>query len=265
MKRPRKTPDRGFLTCAECGERAKKTGPIQLYCKPCSEKRDVARKQKYHVERGRKTFEIKRERAKETGAKFSAASRIALHEWAPSLTRLAWHVRIEMPFSWAGSKNHLFATTTRGHTFLRDEARYYRHEITCRIFEATKDQRIFKNKLWLDVLVQKPNHRGDAANFVDLICDAVKDAIPLDDRWYAIRSLDWQICKSDPALFIGIGQEELADVQACSACGRLLSYSAFQKNRAAHNGVTRTCKECLASNPRDRSVKTRFKLEGVFG
>lgn len=264
MKSKRKKPDLGALNCAECNASTPRNCATQRYCPACSEQRDAARKQKYHVERGRKIFQVKRDEATRRGSAVSAATRISVDAWKPYLPALAWYVRVEMPFAWAGSKNHLFATTSRGHTFLRDEARFYRTELTERIFEATRNLKIYKNKLWLDVLVQKPNHRGDAANFVDLICDAVKDAIPLDDRWYAIRTLDWQVCKRDPAIFIGLGQEAEVDVQACSTCGRLLPFDAFQKNRAALNGVTRVCKTCLSLSPRDRRGRRRFKLEGVF-
>lgn len=118
-----------------------------------------------------------------------------------------------------------------------------------------------QNRVWLDILVQKPNQRGDAVNFVDLICDAAKSAIGIDDRWFSIRRLDWQIVKDDPKIYIGIGQEDVPAVQACSSCGRLLPFSEFHKNTRLQNGVSRNCKECSSArvkSPRRGKVEERL-------
>jgi hypothetical protein len=167
-----------------------------------------------------------------------------------------------VPFSWSGSKNHIFSKTARGHVFMRSESRAFRYEITQRIRRSVANQRVWQNKLWVDIFVQKPTHRGDAANFLDLVCDAVKDAIPLDDRWYSIRHIDWQISKSDPRIYIGIGQEDCVDVQACSTCGRLLSFENFGKNRSMASGVGRVCNDCRLAKRRERK---EAKTLGVFG
>ena len=49
-----------------------------------------------------------------------------------------------------------------------------------------------KQKTWVIIIAHKPNHRGDVANFVDGISDAVKKAIQLDDCWYSFI-LDYEI------------------------------------------------------------------------
>lgn len=248
----------GTLICADCGNTDDKRGPKQTYCRPCSDIRDRKRKNVYAVEKGRAKFNAEHAAWKAKGVEISASEKLPLFKSLPRQPDLVWYHRIAIPFSWSGSKNHIFSTTRSGHTFMRDEARYYRHEISERIRRAFDVSNLRINKLWLDIYVQKPNHRGDAANFLDIICDAVKDAVPLDDRWYSVSSIDWQIVKKDPMIYVGIGQEDVPNVQACSCCGRLLEFDRFQKNRTAVNGVGRVCRECQAVT-RSGKAKTKAK------
>ena len=113
--------------------------------------------------------------------------------------------------------------------------------IVHRLREATKGIMVYRNKVWIDIFVQKPDHRGDAINFLDLIADAIKEAIGIDDRWFSIRRIDWQIVKEKPRIFIGIGQDEqdLFDAKICSYCGRILPEKCFGKSK-------RECRECTS-------------------
>jgi uncharacterized Zn-finger protein len=104
---------------------------------------------------------------------------------------------------------------------------------------AISGKKIYRNKVWIDIFVQKPDHRGDAINFVDLIADAIKVAIGIDDRWFSIRRVDWQIVKENPRIFIGIGQQDLFDSKICSYCGRILPEKNFSKSG-------RECRECTS-------------------
>jgi hypothetical protein len=137
-----------------------------------------------------------------------------------------------------------------GHVALRREARQSRSAIAVAVRRALGDQRVARNKLWLDILVQKPDHRGDAVNVIDLVCDAVKDGIGLDDRWFCIRRLDWEIVKRDPELVIGIGQDSDVDCQICSHCGRAKPLDAFNRRSGSPQGVGRACRDCLRSGRR---------------
>ncbi len=157
---------------------------------------------------------------------------------------LEWLVRIQIPFDWAASKNHIYALRNRGHVALRQEAIAYRDMIGWKIKQALGTQRVINNKVWIDIFIQKPNQKGDAVNFVDLICDSIKRVIGVDDRWYSLRRVDWEIAKHDPRIFIGIGQEAVVDAIACSSCGRLLPLDAFPRNRNSAIGVSRNCREC---------------------
>jgi hypothetical protein len=174
------------------------------------------------------------------------AKRDAVSWRTESLPGFVWFVRIAIPFDYALSKNKMYGRARTGQVFLRAEGKAMRMLLVNSVRRALCAQRIAHNKLWIDLFVEKPDHTGDAVNVVDVVCDAIKEAIPLDDRWYAIRRLDWAIEKEDPMLSIGIGQESDRDVQACSTCGRILLFDAFNLNKSTKLGITTECRECLA-------------------
>ena len=162
----------------------------------------------------------------------------------PDCPDLIWLARVAVPFSYAASKNHIYTLRRSGHVALRRESKIKRAEISAAIRHTIGDKQIAHNKLRIDILVQKSNHRGDAVNVIDLVCDAIKDAVPVDDRWFCIRRLDWEIAKEEPMLYIGLGQESEVDSQVCSYCGQIKPLLEFNKNKLNHLGVGRECKEC---------------------
>lgn len=160
-----------------------------------------------------------------------------------------WLVRVTYPFAYSVSKNATYSNGQGlGHVFLREKSRAYRDGLTIMLQQALKGRKIYQNKIWLEIFVQKPNHKGDAVNVVDTVCDAVKDAIGVDDRWFSIKRLDWQITKSDPHLIIGISQEDCFDAQSCNTCGRILAFDQFYKQKGNKAGISRQCRSCLTGN-----------------
>jgi len=157
---------------------------------------------------------------------------------------LRWLVRVSVPFSYAASKNHIWTWRSRDVVANRRESSAFRERLTNEIRAAVFGRRVATNKLWVDIFVQKPNHKGDAVNVVNLVCDAIKDATGLDDRWYSVRSVDWQIVKDGGRLFVGIGQEDVEHAQACSTCGRVLALAMFARNRSNQRGLARVCNDC---------------------
>lgn len=252
------------MACADCGAEVERRSAMQRYCPGCSEKRDIARKRLHHLKRGKTLYEERKTQFGANGRVLSAVVQETLESSAPPMPDMAWYRRVSVPFSWAGSKNHIFSTRANGHVFMRQESSYMRFNLTNAVREALAGVTVANNKLWIDVFVQKPSMRGDAVNFVDMICDAVKDAMLLDDRWFSIRAVDWQIAKNDPMIFVGIGQESITDLQACSSCGRLLTYDKFQKNSARLNGVGLNCKECQSLNRKPKKTATLTPSEGIF-
>ncbi len=270
------------MICEMCGERCQKRGNgTQKYCETCSEIADTKRKRTWAQRNPLTKDQLRHIRNNRAAAKTdvltawsgrsseSARSIDWMSEPAPTL---AWAVRVKVPFLYRMSKNAIFTTNRFGHVALRREAKAIRHEITLVVRESLRRLddygfEIKSNKLWIDLLVQKPNHRGDAINVVDLVCDAIKDACGLDDRWFSIRRIDWEIVKDQPYLFIGIGQEECEEGRVCSACGAIQDRTMFPKNSHDKEGISRICKPCLKvrREVQGKSRVIRTEQEGLFG
>jgi hypothetical protein len=246
-----------MITCKECGQPAPYRGTQQKYCVPCSDKKNRERhaswarahpltpsqKQASHV-----LQRARIEKAREAGRLRSQGIAESIAWLDGNVPYLKWLVRVAVPFGWELSKNHIYALTGDGHVALRQESNQMRGLIATLLRRALAEAgvNVVQNKVWLDIFVQKPNHKGDAVNVIDLVCDAVKDAIGLDDRWFCIRRLDWEIVKENGRVFIGVGQEDVENVQVCSYCGQLLPLTTFTKYRSRKLGVGRECKECRA-------------------
>jgi hypothetical protein len=239
--------DFDVLTCADCGAVTLRRGPTQVYCVGCSSARDRARKALWAARHPQEPREDAYERQQSAvvarGVELSVENRGTLAYEAPS-PALACAVRVAVPFDWASSKNAVWRTGRGGHVYARKEATAFRESLASRIRDASRVW--FQGKVWIDIFVEKPNHRGDAINVIDLVCDAIKDAIGVDDRWYSIRSLDWAIVKENPRIIVGIGQDVTEDHQVCSHCGRALVLNEFGMNRSRPNGRARVCKDCSA-------------------
>lgn len=238
------------IVCRRCGEETPKRGQRSLYCPDCSERRDLERKRLWAAahppspEQRAKQVRQRNARLRALGAEMSKGASIT---WiADDDPSLLWVVRVALPFTYAISKNHSWSTTRRGHIFLRQESTDYRWQLTGAIQAALASQRVVEHKVWLDILVEKPDHKGDAVNVVDLVCDAVKDAIAVDDRWFCLRRLDWRIVKTEPRLIVGLGQEVEEDHQPCSTCGALLPLRPenFNRHRGTRLGYARVCIRC---------------------
>lgn len=229
------------ITCTVCGEIVPRRGSVQKYCRTCSEVRDLERKNLRNTPEQRRK---RRSLVQQVGARVSVENRSGIlwpsdEEYDP-----IWLTRICVPFSYALSKNHLYTMKRSGHVALRDEARAARDELIMRIREAMSSVTVARNRLWIDILVQKPNHKGDAVNVLDTVCDAIKQAVPLDDRWYSIRRLDWEIVKTDPLLYVGLSQDSDVDCMVCSFCGQIKPLDQFNKRKHSATGVDRTCRDC---------------------
>lgn len=252
----------GWVMCPLCQERSfQRTSQNagQKYCRECSADRDTTRKklwarehpQKYNPAERKVQNEARRDRLVEAGAATSTSKGIA---WgADDDLELEWNVRVAVPFDYAMSKNAIWRSVGAGHVILREESNTIRANLTTILRDALLSESLFghsvvTNRLWLDIFVEKPDHRGDAINVLDLVADAVKDACDLDDRWYSIRRLDWSIVKTDPRLFVGVSQQIGAvESQVCSYCGQILPLESFSKNRSAKNGRSRTCSPCWSA------------------
>lgn len=244
------------IQCGDCGVDTPVRSPTQRFCPACSTRRDLRRKRLWardhppsppQRERNGRHAVRRKEMVREAGAESSDAAKQGIAWLDPEGPDLIWLARVSVPFSYAASKNHIYAMRRAGHVALRREAIEKRFAIALAVRSALGGRRVAHNKVWLDILVQKPDHRGDAVNVVDLVCDAVKDALPVDDRWFCIRRLDWEVAKTDPRLFIGVGQESGLDCQVCSHCGSIKPLDQFTRRKEAKLGVGRACRACLSA------------------
>lgn len=243
------------IICEACGIEAMRRGPMQFYCVKCSVEKDNQRR--YTRKRASAPSE-----EKERGIRISAAvSHNSLFEHL--LTNDAsWFVSLKIPFSIAASKNYIWGMARGGgHIFKRQESRSYQAIIEAKVRSSIKDVKIFNNKVWIDLFVQKPNHKSDAINVISVICDGIKRGLDLDDRWFCIRRVDWEIAKENPQIFISISQDEAFDVCACSHCGRLLTFDQFNKKKGNALGVDRVCRDCRGFGPKRRPLSEEEKRE----
>jgi len=159
-------------------------------------------------------------------------------------------VKVDVDWSSSYSKNVILGRGNFGKRyFMKKRAKDLKSEIFYKIKdELNKTGMKFVNdKVWLDIFVQKPNAgAGDAINVIDLIADGVSEAIGVDDRWFSIKSLDWQIKKENPKVFIEFGQADNIPKKICSYCGRILPLDCFNKSKAEKDGHIRRCKECMS-------------------
>ena len=240
--------------CKLCGLQFQSRNPRQFYCEPCSESQDLKRKRlttsKSHTVR-------RRDERRDVGRKISATEARSLADPRHQPV-FCWYVKVCVPFSWSASKNAIYSLQAKGHVALRRESRNYRDALTLVLKSALRDRKIVQNKLWIDIFVEKASHRGDAVNMVDTVCDAVKVAANLDDRWFCIRQLDWSINKDDPQLIVGVGQEKIEASQACSYCGRIQPFANFGSNKNNKDGHSRICRDC-SKKPRGQSVQFQGK------
>jgi len=240
-----------IIECKSCGVTVATQWPRQFYCEACSDRKNE--KRKGHEKVKRDANRIAGDRWKAVGIERSREHAEAFAFYEPEL---AWVVKVAVPFSYKASKNAIYTSRPNsGHRALRRAAKEWRDALTLLLSRALKDsgKHVKHNKIWLDIFVQKENHRGDAVNVVDLVCDAVKVAAGVDDRWFCIRRVDWQVVKDNPRIFVGIGQEDCEDAQVCSCCGDIKTLEHFTMKKGNAMGVDRVCRGCRSASRVPRS------------
>lgn len=244
------------IVCERCKSSTPKTAAVQKYCKDCSRAADHERKTRWAKENPRRASDSrpwrKRRQAdlKAAAAERSGEASLSLIGSLPALTapNLAWYVRFAIPYQQAASKNHVWSLSKSGggHIFQRKASNNYKLAIAQMLAERLRDEQIVPvaNKVWVDIFVQKPNHKSDAINTLDVIADGLKAGLGVDDRWFSVRQIDWQINKRDPHIFIGVGQEETAEARSCSLCGGIKTLSKFALKSRSAGTRSRVCIEC---------------------
>jgi Holliday junction resolvase RusA-like endonuclease len=245
----------GVGVCSVCGGGFNRRSPSQKYCQPCSAVKDDERRRAWSAKNPRvhppgAVAAYARESVARTvsaGAERNRSTEKGVTWASEPLPPMRWRVTFAVPFGKEASKNHIFRVGQGGHVYLRSQSKAYRQMVADKTREAVAGLPVVQAKVWIDVLVQKPHHKGDAVNVLDLLFDGIKEGLGVDDRWFCIRRLDWQIVKESPHVIIGIGQIEKSHRLACSHCGKILRLERFGAKKNGPFGRTRACKACLAA------------------
>lgn len=118
-------------------------------------------------------------------------------------------LKISIPFTWDWSKNKMWKATRFGRLYLNPKTKQLIDFLIYKTRIEIKKNKLFfvkRKKVYLSIYAELENHRGDALNLLDTIADALKEAINIDDRWFAIKSLDWEI-KKGGKIFIEVSQD----------------------------------------------------------
>lgn len=234
----------GKIICARCGNvTPRRTNGKQKYCPKCSklnarEKRDAGLKRYREKHRGRLRIEgcLRAKKKRDEILPLMRERALILNEQqelpdnrAP--IHLKKGVIVRIPYHRGISKNYSYGFSSNRHVFLKSDARAIREAIHYAVKTAADGIQFSTGKVWVDILMEKPDHRGDAVNSVDAICDGIKKAIGVDDRWFSIRRLDWVIVKKNPVITLVIGQENDDEHEVCYFCGRVRPISEFNKRK----------------------------------
>lgn len=109
------------------------------------------------------------------------------------------------------SKNARLAKSFRGKIYIKPEAKSAERVLLRELQKGLKGVMLYENKVWIDVKVYKTRTNTDAVNFIDAICDVLKVVIKVDDRYFCIKSWDYEIDRENPRMILKIYQPERRD------------------------------------------------------
>ena len=113
-------------------------------------------------------------------------------------------VTISVPYSTALSKNWMYRRH-RSKTYIPVNSRAEMDAIAIELKARSRGHAWEKRKLWVRLMIYRPDMRADPSNFVDAINDAVKIATGVDDRHYS-GSYDWEVDRENPRIEITVEQ-----------------------------------------------------------
>lgn len=245
----------GVASCGDCGLEFTTKSATHRYCEGCSQKRsdhrraDWAKRNPRPATKNRDNLAKRRSSIKAFGIEINRQSASGICWISNDPPPPVWSVRFVVPFSGLMSKNAIYSTFGPGHVVLRRQSRAVRDLIEAETRRIANEVAVVQAKTWIDLLVQKPSHRSDAINVIDLVCDGIKRGLGVDDRWFSIRRLDWELVFDNPQLVIGISQSSLESQQVCSNCGTVRPFSMFGKKKGTPTGLSRVCKSCRNRKP----------------
>ena len=169
---------------------------------------------------------------------------------------LVWSVSVSVPFDWQWSKNRMWVARAGSYARrLADHARARRDGLAFALRAELKGRKVSNNRLLVQIHVEIPDHKGDAINCLDLVCDGIEHATGLNDKWYSLSGLTWAVAKTNPQLKIWIGQVDVTDSKVCGTCGEILPFGDFGVAKNTATGRASRCKSCRATVHREQKAE----------
>lgn len=109
-----------------------------------------------------------------------------------------------------------------------------------------------QTKTWLEITIRKPNRFHDPINLLDYLADAIQDGTGVNDVWFAVSSLEWEI-SPDAGVDIRVWQEGEEDERICGGCFRILPETDFAESKGR-------CRPCVQEQQRVSYQRRKAKL-----
>ena len=158
-----------------------------------------------------------------------------------------WSEIISVPCDYGWSKNKMWVARRGTYARRLSKEASMRKSALARSIKETihrKEIHVVNGPLWFSIHAELPNHKGDAINFVDLVADSIEEGTGLNDRWYSIRGVTWEVKPSFGLMHVSFGQDSDENVQVCGACGEVLPFHNFGNGKNKFSLAT-TCRECV--------------------
>jgi len=251
----------GFRECEKCKALFEKKAPVQRFCVNCGKWRDKARKIAWQREQDRlfggsahrreteglaTSRRVKRkERGEAIGLKnVKAFSSLPVRSDAKKV------IRFEFPNDGYLSKNSLVnmgMVSGKPFTFVRKDIKKRKEAIGLLVMAQLGSYVWPRSKTFIDIMVQKHMVGSDAINVVDTVCDAIKKGLDVDDEWFCIGTLDWEVVKRDPKIYVQISTFDHEHQKVCGCCWQIKPELQFGKDAQGIHGVHHECLSCTSA------------------
>jgi len=115
-------------------------------------------------------------------------------------------ITCEIPFNKFLLKNNTKKIGKYGNFYISPEAKSAQYALIIDLKMACKGHTLRdKEKVWINIFVEKPKNNIDCINLLDSIADCIKQAIGIDDKYFCISQIDYEI-KKDGVIKIVIEQ-----------------------------------------------------------
>lgn len=247
----------GSAICRKCEVVFERRSYVHVFCDSCAEWRGRYKKARWQKEQDEKfgssarqqpSSEVrarqlrKKEACSEIGLK-NAKGETAL----PDRSNAVKAIRIDFPNDGYLSKNSLInigMVSGKPYPYVRKDIKKRKEVIGFLIRSQLRSFCWPRSKTFIDIMVQKHMVGTDAINVVDTVCDAIKIGLEVDDEWFCIGMLDWEVVKKDPKVFVQVSTYSTEHQRVCGFCWQIKPYAQFGKHSQNIFGISNQCISC---------------------